>query len=124
MALRPVISPQIQIYREHKDTNVSLCSICNIDLTDNNFHIDHVIHFSKLVDDFTKLYNIIIPTEYIKKPITFERLFIVDDKWIGNMFYKYHLTNAVLRVVCIKCNLTREKYKNIYIRLKIIVLFN
>jgi hypothetical protein len=110
-ALRQVISSQIQTYREKDDTNISLCSLCNVSLIDKMYHIDHEIHFAKLLDDFTKLHNIIIPTEYNKKPITFERIFVDNDEWIGKLFYDYHLNNAKLRVVCEKCNLTREKYK-------------
>ncbi len=33
------------------------------------------------------------------------------DEWIGNLFYDYHLQHAKLRVLCERCNLTREKYK-------------
>jgi hypothetical protein len=108
MALRQAISSQIRSYREKMD--ISVCLICNVDLSDRITHIDHEIHFAKLVDDFTKLHNITIPTEYNKLPITFERTFIEQDAWIGNLFYEYHLKNAKLRVVCEKCNLTREKY--------------
>ena len=111
MALRETISPQIRTYRENKDTDMSTCSICKICLQYKNIHIDHEIHFAKLVDDFTQLYKIIIPIEYNKKPITFERTFTPDNEWIGNLFYEYHLKNAKLRVVCEKCNLTRKKYK-------------
>jgi hypothetical protein len=110
-ALRQTISSQIQSYREKDDTNITICSICNNCLIDKKFHIDHEIQFAKLVDDFTNLHNIIIPSEYNKLPITFERTFITNDEWIGNLFYYYHLEHAILRVLCEKCNLTREKYK-------------
>jgi hypothetical protein len=109
MALRQTISSQIQIYRENE--NATNCSMCGTCLTDKICHIDHDIHFAKLVDDFTTLHNITVPTEYNKKPITFERTFTLKDEWIGNLFYEYHLVNAKLRAVCEKCNLTREKYK-------------
>jgi hypothetical protein len=111
MALRYTISSQIQSYKEKEDTNISICSICKDSLKNKMFHIDHEIHFAKLVDDFTNLHNITIPIEYEKIPITFERTFTTNDKWIGNLFYDYHLENAKLRVSCEKCNLSREKYK-------------
>lgn len=111
MALRQSISSQIQTYRKKDDTDTSICSICKICLKDKMFHIDHEIHFAKLVDDFTQLHNISIPTEYNQLPITFERTFTPKDEWIGNLFYDYHLEHAKLRVLCEKCNLTREKYK-------------
>jgi len=111
MALRQKISPQIQSYREKKNTDMSICSICENSLKDKIVHIDHEIHFAKLVDDFTNLHNITMPIEYEKIPITFERTFTINDEWIGNLFYDYHLEHAKLRVLCEKCNLTREKYK-------------
>ena len=111
MALRYTISSQIQSYKEKEDTNIYICSICENSLKNKMFHIDHEIHFAKLVDDFTNLHKIIIPIEYEKIPITFERNFTTNDKWIGNLFYDYHLENAKLRVLCEKCNLSREKYK-------------
>lgn len=110
-ALRQSISSQVQSYREKEDTDISICSICNTGLKDKLFHIDHEIHFAKLVNDFTNLHNITIPIKYDKLPITFERTFITNDEWIGNLFYNYHLEHAKLRVLCEKCNLTREKYK-------------
>ena len=111
MALRQTISSQIHSYKIKEDTDTTICSICNNCLKDKMFHIDHEIQFAQLVDDLTNLHNIIIPSEYNKLPITFERTFITNDKWIGNLFYDYHLEHAILRVLCEKCNLTREKYK-------------
>jgi hypothetical protein len=111
MALRQTISSQIQTYREKEDTDISICSICKKCLTDKIFHIDHEIQFAKLVDDFTYLHNITIPSEYNKLHVTFERTFTTNDEWIGNLFYDYHLQHAKLRVLCERCNLTREKYK-------------
>ena len=110
-ALRQAISQQIQSYREKEDTDITICSICNNCLKDKKHHIDHEIQFAKLVCDFTNLHNIIIPSEYNKLPITFERTFTTSDEWIGKLFYDYHLEHAILRVSCEKCNLTREKHK-------------
>ncbi len=109
MALRQSISSQILEFKRNND--LSVCKICNESLIDKSIHIDHEIHFAQLVNDFTKLNNITIPTEYNKIPITFEKIFIPKDEWIGKKFYDYHLQNSKLRVVCEKCNLTREKYK-------------
>ena len=111
MALRQTISSQIQNYREKEDTNISVCSLCKKCLKNKKFHIDHVIHFAKLVDDFTNLHNITIPSKYNKMAITFEKTFTPNDKWIGELFYDYHLKHSILRVLCENCNLTREKYK-------------
>ena len=111
MALREKISAQIESYRDKEDTNMSICSICKDTLRNKRVNIDHVIHFAKLVDDFTELHDITVPVEYDKKPVTYERVFQTNDVWIGNLFFDYHLKNAKLRVTCEKCNLSRKKYK-------------
>jgi hypothetical protein len=110
-ALREIINPQREAFKQREDTDLTCCSLCHASLEGLTIHIDHVIHFEKLVDDFTKEYDITIPTKYRKKPITFRRLFQPEDEWIGNLFYKYHEDHAELRVTCDKCNLSREKYK-------------
>lgn len=111
-ALRQCISYQIKDFRYTSD--LSYCNECNCSLYDKVIHIDHVIHFIKLIEDFMELNKeIIIPNEYIKKDITFQTMFTDDDKWIGEAFETYHLQHAKLRVLCEKCNLTRKKYKKI-----------
>jgi hypothetical protein len=54
-----------------------------------------------------------MPITYKKRDITFETIFDDKDKWIGESLAKYHADNAILRVLCETCNLTREKYKKI-----------
>jgi len=109
MALRDSISHQIETYRIRADK--THCSMCNDCLIGKIHHIDHENHFAQIVDEFNKLYNITIPTEYNKKPITFIRTFLFEDQWIGEKFYNFHLERAKLRIVCKNCNLTRNKYR-------------
>jgi len=109
-ALRQSISMQIKEFKDN--TDVSNCKECNCAL-DLSYHIDHhEKQFIELVHNFMEAHKeVIIPSAYIKKPITFETLFDVQDKWIGELFQKYHLLHATLRVLCVNCNLTRPKYK-------------
>ena len=109
-ALRQCISYQIKDFKDISD--LSYCRICNCSLDNKILHIDHhEIQFIKLVEDFIELNQLIIPTKYNKKDITFEPLFKDEDIWIGNLFKSYHLQHASLRILCSTCNLTREKYK-------------
>jgi len=111
-ALRECVSYQIKKFRD--DSDLSKCIICDCSLDNKTPHIDHEIHFIKLVEDFMRLNkNITMPITYKKKDITFETIFDDKDKWIGESFAKYHADNAILRVLCETCNLTREKYKKI-----------
>lgn len=112
-ALRQCISNQIKNFKDI--TDLSYCRECDCSLIEKTPHIDHYeIQFKQLVEDFLKVNKEIIknlPNEYDKKEITFETLFKDNDSWIGNLFEKYHLDNATLRVLCETCNLTRKKYK-------------
>jgi len=111
-ALRQCISYQIKDFKDASD--LSYCRECKCSLHDKILHIDHhEIQFIKLVEDFMELNKktIIMPIQYNKKDLTFETLFKDEDIWIGKLFESYHLENATLRVLCEKCNLTREKYK-------------
>ena len=112
-ALRECISIQIKDFKSKND--LSYCRECNCSLTEKILHIDHhEPQFKQLIEDFVELNKeiIYIPTEYDKKEITFRKLFIEKDRWIGELFEKYHLENATFRVLCETCNMTREKYKS------------
>ena len=112
-ALRQHISLQIMNFKNTND--LSYCRECNHRFVEFSppVHIDHVIQFKQLVENFLEINtNIIIPTEYEKKERTYETLFANSDRWIGELFEKYHSENAVLRVLCETCNLKRPKYKS------------
>jgi 5-methylcytosine-specific restriction endonuclease McrA len=104
--LRNEIFYQINDFKETVD--LSICTLCTKLTTE--IHIDHIIHFSKLVDDFISINKIKIPNNYLKPLNSFILKFNSEDQWIGDLFKEYHLNNASLRVLCAKCNLTRTKY--------------
>jgi len=106
-ALRQCISTQILDFKLKSD--LYYCTICNNKI-DNNLNIDHEIHFEQLKNDFMAKNKIEMPTDYDEEPITYLNVFKPNDKWIGVLFYDYHLINAKLRVTCQNCNLTRSKY--------------
>ena len=106
-ALRNCILPQILEFRYSND--LSFCRQCK-----NKSIVTHIDHdktqFKTLVNDFLKLNpDIEIPSTYDKLPNTFLTVFKTEDTKIGQLFEKYHLTNATLRVLCETCNLTRPK---------------
>lgn len=108
-SLRTVINPQIQEYKK-ANKNITNCPICNKILNYDNTHVDHIIHFAKLVDDFTKINKIKIPSKYDQTDKN-TKCFTQKDKHIGLLFYDYHFKNADLRIICDTCNLTRKNYK-------------
>ena len=111
-ALRECISSQIKKFRDASD--LSYCRECNCSIDDiNPPHIDHhEPQFAQLVEEFIELKSIIIPTKYDKQAFKNKTIFKADDYIrIGKPFERYHLDHAILRVLCEKCNTTREKYK-------------
>lgn len=105
-AFRVCIIDQINEFRNK--SNTTKCSLCQEKIT--KCHIDHVIHFQKIVDDFMKIYKFDIPTQYdIVNDGSNRICFTNRDKNIHDAFYNYHKNYAVLRVLCENCNLTRKK---------------
>ena len=106
-ALRNIIKPQIDEFRLKCD--VSICELCSCSIDNKNSHIDHIIHFHKLVSQFCDEYDFgDIPTEYGKKYNTYLVSFLEEDEPIGEAFFDFHLENAKLRKICSNCNLKRS----------------
>jgi hypothetical protein len=78
----------------------------------DSFHVDHVVHFAKLVEDFMEENKgtIVPPVQYDKEPRTLLTIFTESDAAIANMFREYHLRHAQLRALCVACNLTRPNH--------------
>lgn len=106
-ALRYSIDSQIQAYKTFNFP--ALCELCNNEAE----QVDHINHFEGIGTDFIKHFSIIIPTEYIKIPISFRIEFCKKDNDIKLLFQEYHKQVAKLRPLCKHCNLIRTKYKSI-----------
>lgn len=108
MAFRVCVEDQITHFRSTNDT--SKCSICNS--YNIKTHIDHVVHFQKLVEEFLQTYNGKLPSKFDTINDNSNRCCFMDiDNQLSKAFYYYHKENASLRVLCENCNLRREKYK-------------
>ena len=109
-SLRYSICNQIIIFKQNAKTDK--CDMCNVELNATDVHVDHVVHFEKIVSDFLVLHpEIQMPRIYANDIRTVHEQFHPVDAWIGVLFEAYHLQNAVLRVVCVNCNLTRPKWR-------------
>jgi len=107
-ALRYAIDPQIQ---EFRSKNINKCEKCG---STNNIHIDHIVMFKNLVDDFLKTTSKPIPSEFDDNEYNGAK-FKTSDKEIENEWFIYHKKNAKLRCLCSKCNLSRQHSSNIFI---------
>ena len=105
--LRSSITDQINKFKRETE-KPELCPICN-KILDENFHIDHIIYFEEIVNNFLKENNI----EYNDIEIVAQgtEKFIKDQNLV-NRFKEYHEQHAQLRYVCAHCNLSREKYNH------------
>jgi hypothetical protein len=102
-----------QIYEYKKNVSLDMCSLC-LEYCHNNggIHVDHVIHFEKLVEDFNSTCGINIPNIFDNASDgSNRRAFKDDDSEYMNAWLEFHKNNAILRILCRACNLKREKYK-------------
>jgi hypothetical protein len=126
-ALRNSVKDQVLDFRAAQ-TNAA-CPLCNrpIAPTDwrpvpeslrfprrqvDSFHVDHVVHFAKLVEDFMEENKgtIVAPIQYDKEPRTLLTIFTESDAALADRFREYHFHHAQLRALCVACNLTRPNH--------------
>ena len=111
-ALRYSIQEQIIEYKNN--VIIENCMLCQKVLCNGDIHVDHIIHFEKIANDFL---NISLKNRHT--PTTFDnsndnsnrKKFKKEDIQFENDWKIYHKKNSNLRLVCKKCNLTREKWK-------------
>jgi len=108
-ALRYSIEEQIHDYKNK--VNIDKCVSCNT-FTNGKPHIDHVIYFEKLVNDFNTINILPIPSIFDEaSDNSNRRAFTKNDIKYETAWKKFHKENAILQVLCKDCNLRREKYK-------------
>ena len=124
-ALRNSVKDQVLEFRAAQ-ANVagSACPTCNRPIAPSlarpsalhkktdSFHVDHVVHFAKLVEDFMEEHKgaFEVPVQYDKEPGSLLTIFTASDAAIADMFREYHLHHAQLRALCVACNLTRPHH--------------
>ena len=106
-ALRYAVEDQIMAFRE-QSKHVTICELCDKSM-DHDTHVDHILHFEILADNFTALQEITMPNEYDKEPQTYLTRFKEEDQNIAQRFAEYHREHATLRIICGPCNRKREK---------------
>jgi hypothetical protein len=107
-ALRVSIYDQIRDYKALPDTNTTRCTIClKQELT--SCHVDHVITFKTLVDKFVATQ----PQQPFEYPTAFTEcndgtnMYRLTDTVMEKAFQQLHKEDAILRITCAQCNLSR-----------------
>lgn len=108
-ALRETIFNQIM---EFKKNNVNVCELCNSS-KEVEYHVDHKIHFQKLVVEFLDKNKLPVPKTFGNTNDGRNRtVFLKQDEEFKASWENYHKDNAVLRILCKDCNLSRKNYSN------------
>jgi len=102
-ALRNAVGDQMTDFRikHHRET----CSFCG---TSEALSVDHIVHFAKLVYDFIKIHGA-APTELGKNHIQ-QDCFKEEDSVYEKAWSDYHRNHAELRILCMPCNMNRERW--------------
>jgi hypothetical protein len=95
-----------QIYN-YKSSATNKCCFCGIDDKDCIYHVDHIIPFSKIKDDFLIQNEIPVPNKF-DKDIDGVVTFTDDDYEFNKIWTKYHLRHAKLQILCQKCNIKKS----------------
>ena len=107
-AMRYSIEDQIMEYSIHHNHNI--CALCE-EKTENT-HVDHIIHFEKLMQDFISDTTHQIPKSFNDATDgSNRRAFRQEDSSFENEWKRYHKKHAELRICCVSCNCKRPKYK-------------
>ena len=108
IAMRVSIQKQIDEFRNSQ--NIYICELCN---DNERIEIDHhseKLPFAKLYIDFMKNNTLPIPTSF-NNTISHMKCFIEADHNFEVNWLNYHKENAILRMLCRKCNNSQPKFK-------------
>ena len=103
IAMRNSIYPQI---KEFKNNSIMECVLCR---DTKNIQIDHYEpQFIDLKTDFLNNWKGLLPNIFEQNE-SHSKIFINIDNEFEQSWIEFHRTNSILRVLCKKCNLSREK---------------
>lgn len=108
IAMRVAIQPQIDEYK--KNNCIKVCELCQ---EHNHIEIDH--HSDK--SPFAKLYSCFMEINELPIPIEFYdtkghmKCFKTTDCNFEESWIQYHKENAILRILCRRCNTSQPRYK-------------
>ena len=104
-ALREAIAEQIIEYKKEyfkkfkKKNKTAKCQISGKEITWYNSHVDHVIPFKNLVENFLNHYNLTLDTIEIEDNPTENKPPRLKDENIKKLWQEFHKKHAILRVV-------------------------
>lgn len=115
VAMRVSIQPQIEEYRRN-NRRFKVCEICNLHGhggDHDRIYIDHhseISPFAKLYNDFLEINTFPIPASFDDTNSHMKCFKDLDYNFEKN-WVQYHKENAILRMLCRRCNESQPKYK-------------
>ena len=100
----------IDVTVKFRHNNKMKCNMCGTSDNDVIYHVDHVIPFINLKNDFLKITKQNLPTSFstcLKYGIC---KFSDDDVDFKNEWIEYHNANCVLQILCRPCNNYKGKH--------------
>ena len=94
-----------QIHKFHSLHEHDPCAHCG---SVNNLSVDHITHFAKLKYEFLQLHP--NPPKELGKNKLQQACFLDADYEYKKLWKTYHKDHADLQILCITCNLKREKW--------------
>ena len=108
VAMRVSIQPQIEEYKHNNC--IKVCEICG---DHDRIEIDHhseISPFAKLYNDFLEINTFPIPASFDDTNSHMKCFKDLDYNFEKN-WVQYHKENAILRMLCRRCNESQPKYK-------------
>ena len=108
VAMRVSIQPQIDDYKNNN--YIKVCELCQ---GHNRIEIDHhsdKAPFAKLYSCFMEINKLPIPTEFDDTK-SHMKCFKKTDYNFEEQWIQYHKENAILRMLCRRCNSSQPNYK-------------
>lgn len=106
-AMRRAVSGQVQDFKDNNYFDGIVCLTRGVEIP-NRFsaHADHYpISFSSLSKNFLELFpKEAIPVDFDSCPISNAAIFCKSNYGFESAWKIYHASNAVLRILCAKCN--------------------
>ena len=103
IAMRNSIYPQIE---QFKNNSIMKCVLCS---DTKNIHIDHYTpQFVDLKTNFLNTWKELLPNTFEQNE-SHSKIFTNINNCFEQKWIEFHRKNAILRVLCKKCNLSRKK---------------
>ena len=96
---------------EFKNQSILKCCLCGIDKKEKyKFHVDHIVPFSKIRNDFLDFTSFKKPDKFLNCSKENKNMFTEEDEWFKNDWIMYHNETCKLQILCDQCNIKKSNH--------------